>query len=147
MRWQMQAVYDVLPNYLLILGFPWRTDIKRDIISVNLSFSNVRMSSGTKLFSHDFVAANVWHCLSQEFNLCKRSCRWNCSELHLYILWFSIHLYSSSNMVRVIKSRRMRWAGYVARMGERRGVYRLVVGKPEGKRPPGRPRCRWEDNI
>jgi len=47
----------------------------------------------------------------------------------------------------VIKSRRMRWAGHVARMGERRGVYRVLVGKPEGKRPLGRPRRRWEDNM
>ena len=47
-------------------------------------------------------------------------------------------LYSSSNIVRVIKSRRMRWAGHVARMGEERGVYRILVGKPEGKRPLGR---------
>ena len=49
--------------------------------------------------------------------------------------------------MRVIKSRRMRWAGYVARMGEERGVYRVLVGKPEGKRPLGRPRRRWVDNI
>jgi len=47
----------------------------------------------------------------------------------------------------MIKSRRMRWAGHVARMGEGRGVYRVLVGKPEGKRPLGRPRRRWEDNI
>jgi len=47
----------------------------------------------------------------------------------------------------MIKSRRMRWAGHVARMGERRGVYRILVGKPEEKRPLGRPRRRWEDNI
>jgi hypothetical protein len=47
----------------------------------------------------------------------------------------------------MIKSRRMRWAGHVERMGERRGVYRVLVGKPEGKRPLGRPRRRWEDNI
>jgi len=53
----------------------------------------------------------------------------------------------SPNIVRVIKSRRMRWAVHVARMGERSGVYRVLVGKPEGKRPLGRPRCRWEDNI
>jgi len=51
-------------------------------------------------------------------------------------------LYSSPNIVRVIKSRRMRWAGYVARIGEERGVYRVLVEKPEGKRPLGRPRCR-----
>ena len=51
------------------------------------------------------------------------------------------------NVVRVIKSRRMRWAGNVARMGERRGVYRVLVGKSEGKSPLGRPRGRWDDNI
>jgi hypothetical protein len=56
-------------------------------------------------------------------------------------------LYSSPNILRVIKSRRMRWARHVARMGGGRGVYRLLVGKPEGKRPLGRPRRRWEDNI
>ena len=52
-------------------------------------------------------------------------------------------LYSSPNTVRVIKSKRMRWAGYVARMGEERGVYRVLVGKPEGRRPLGRPRRGW----
>ena len=52
-----------------------------------------------------------------------------------------------SNIVRVIKWRRMRWAGYVARMGEESGVYRVLVGKPEGKRPLVRPRRRWVDNI
>ena len=56
-------------------------------------------------------------------------------------------LYSSTNIVRVIKSRRMRWAGHVTRMGEERGVYRVLVRKPEGKRPLGRPRRRWVDNI
>jgi hypothetical protein len=56
-------------------------------------------------------------------------------------------LYSSPNIIRVIKSRRPRWAGHVARMGERRGAYRALVGKPEGRRPLGRPRRRWEDNI
>jgi len=67
--------------------------------------------------------------------------------------WRKLHneelndLYSLPNNVRVIKSRRMRWADHVARMGEGRGVYRVLVGKPEGKRPLGRPRGRWEDNI
>ena len=55
-------------------------------------------------------------------------------------------LYSLPNIVQVVKSRRMRWAGHVARMGEGRGVHRVLVGKPEGKRPLGRPRRRW-DNI
>jgi hypothetical protein len=67
--------------------------------------------------------------------------------------WRKLHneelsdLYSSSNIVRVIKSRRMRWAGHVARMGEGRSVYRVSVGKPERKRPLRRARYRWDDNI
>jgi hypothetical protein len=67
--------------------------------------------------------------------------------------WRKLHndelhsLHFSPNNVRVIKSRRMRWAGHVAHMGEGRGVYRVLVGWPEGKRPLGRPRRRWEDNI
>ena len=56
-------------------------------------------------------------------------------------------LHSSPNIVRVIKSRRMRWAGHVARMGEGRGVHKVLVGKPEGKRQLERPKRRWEDNI
>ena len=67
--------------------------------------------------------------------------------------WRKLHkeelrdLYSQPKIVRVVKSRRMRWAGHVARMGEGRGVHRVLVGNPEGKRPLGRPRRRWEDNI
>jgi hypothetical protein len=67
--------------------------------------------------------------------------------------WRKLHnedlrdLYCLPNIVRVVKSRRMRLAGHVARMGEGRGVYRVLVGKPEGKRPLGRPRRRWEGNI
>ena len=67
--------------------------------------------------------------------------------------WSKLHnedlndLYSSPNIVRVIKSRRMRWAGHVALVWERRGVCRVLVGIPEGKRPRGRPKRRWEDNI
>jgi hypothetical protein len=56
-------------------------------------------------------------------------------------------LYSSPSIIRIIKSRRMRWAGHVARMGEKRNAYRLLVGKPKGKRPLGRPRRSWVDNI
>jgi hypothetical protein len=67
--------------------------------------------------------------------------------------WRKLHndelhdLYSSPNIVRVIKSRRVRWAGHVAHIGEGRGAYRVLVGRPKGKRPLGRPRHRWEDNI
>jgi hypothetical protein len=57
------------------------------------------------------------------------------------------NLYSSPNIIRMIRSRTMRWAGHVARMGEKRNSYRMLVGKPEGKRPSGRPRHRWVDNI
>jgi hypothetical protein len=56
-------------------------------------------------------------------------------------------IFGKRTMLRVIRSRRMRWAGHVARIGEKRGVYRVLVGKPEGKRPCRRPRLRWEDNI
>jgi hypothetical protein len=67
--------------------------------------------------------------------------------------WRKLHngelhnLYSSPDVIRQIKSRRMRWAGHVARMGEGRNVHRVLVGKAEGKRPLGRPRRRWEDGI
>jgi hypothetical protein len=67
--------------------------------------------------------------------------------------WRKLHneklndLYSLHNIVRVVKSRRIRWAGHVARMVEGRGVHRVLVGRPEGRRPLGRPRHRWEDNI
>jgi hypothetical protein len=67
--------------------------------------------------------------------------------------WRKLHneelhnLNSSLNIIRIIKSRMMRWAEHVARMGEKRNVYRLLVGKPEGRRPLGRPKRRWIDNI
>jgi hypothetical protein len=67
--------------------------------------------------------------------------------------WRKLHneelhgLYSSPSIVKVIKARRMRWAGYVARMGEVRCAYNIFVGRPEGRRPLGRPRRRWEDNF
>jgi hypothetical protein len=67
--------------------------------------------------------------------------------------WRKLHndelhdLCSSPNIVRVVKSKRIGWAGHVARMGEGRGVYRVLVARTEGKRPLGRPRRRWEDNI
>jgi hypothetical protein len=67
--------------------------------------------------------------------------------------WRKLHneelrdLYSSPSIIRIIKSRRVTWAGHVARMVEKRNAYRLLVGKPEGERPLGRPRRRWVDNI
>jgi hypothetical protein len=67
--------------------------------------------------------------------------------------WRKLHneelrdLYSSPSVIRIIKSRRMRWSGHVARMEEKRNMYRLLMGKPEGKRPLGRPRRKWVDNI
>jgi len=66
---------------------------------------------------------------------------YNTVAIYLYIYLGPVYI------VRVIKSRRMRWTGHVARMGEERGVYRVLVGKPEGRRPLGRPRRRWADNI
>jgi acyl-CoA synthetase (AMP-forming)/AMP-acid ligase II len=68
-------------------------------------------------------------------------------------VWIKLHneelhdQYSSPAIVRVIKSKRMRWAGHVARMGKGKGLYRVLVKKPEGKKPLRRPRLRWEDNI
>jgi hypothetical protein len=67
--------------------------------------------------------------------------------------WRKLHneglrdLYCSPSIIRIVKSRRMRWEGHVARKGKKRNTYRLLVGKPEGKRPLGRPRRRWVDNI
>jgi hypothetical protein len=67
--------------------------------------------------------------------------------------WRKLHneelhgLYSSPSIIRIIKARRMRWVGHVARMGDARGAYNILVGRPEGRRPLGRPRRRWEDNI
>ena len=89
-----------------------------------------------------FVYWNI-HCITDSF------CKY---VLKIATLWRKLHneelnsLYSP-NIVRVIKSRRMRWAGHVARMVEGRGVHKVLVGKPEGKRPLGRPWRRWEDNI
>jgi hypothetical protein len=73
----------------------------------------------------------MYACFNEEFNI------------SVVRLLYNIQTY----FIRVIKSRRLRWAGHVARMGEGRGAYRSLVGKPGGRRPLGRPRCRWEDNI
>jgi hypothetical protein len=75
-------------------------------------------------------------------------------EMKIHInTWETLHkgelndLYCSPNTLRVIKSRKIRWEEHIARMGEKRGVFRVLVGKPDGKRPLGRPRRRWDDNI
>jgi hypothetical protein len=73
-----------------------------------------------------------------------------CDEIKAWYFTYNeeLHnLYSSPSIIRIIKSRRMRWEGHVARMGEKGNVYSLLAGKPEGKRPLGRPRHRWIDNI
>jgi hypothetical protein len=67
--------------------------------------------------------------------------------------WRKLHneelhnLYSSPSKIRMIKSRRMRWAGHLAQMGQKRNAYRIFMRKPEGRRPLGRPRCKWVDNV
>jgi hypothetical protein len=84
----------------------------------------------------------------------------SCDEISFFLKrdevmgeWRKLHnkelhdLYSSPSIIRIIRLRRMRWADHVARMGEQKNAYRLLVGNPEGKRPLGRPRRRWVDNI
>ena len=114
--------------------------------------------------------ASSWHfistpkfCLARKLQICVKT-RGYILKRYFYLAfgpkrdevtweWRKLHneelsdLYSLPNIVRVVKSRRMRWAGHVARTGEGRGVYRVLVGKPVGKRLLGRPRGRWEDNI
>ena len=104
--------------------------------------------SSTLSILHNFSIQIQLHSFSNTINIFKkRICENVTGE------WRKLHneelsdLYSLPNNVRVVKSRRMRWAGHVARMGEGRGVPRVLVGKPEGKRPLERPRRRWEDNI
>jgi hypothetical protein len=101
------------------------------------------VSSSAAHFLHSGLSVSLikWRCLRRV--LCP------VTELE----WRKLHneelndLYTVPNIMRVVKSRRIRWARHVARMGEERGVHRVLVGKPEGKRPLGRPRRRWEDNI
>jgi hypothetical protein len=74
-------------------------------------------------------------------------CKAQIGKLKLFVYEGRNDLYSSPSIIKIIKSRRMRWAGHVARMGAKRNAYRLLMGKPEGKRPLGRQSCRWVDNI
>jgi hypothetical protein len=70
-----------------------------------------------------------------------------CFNLSKFVSFCTSEGKNTPSIVRVIKARRMRWAGHVARMGEVRGVYNILVWRPEGRRPLGRPKRRWEDNI
>jgi hypothetical protein len=95
--------------------------------------------SGTHLqgaIMHTFLTLNIWWKFTDVPENCPSMLNEKLNDL-----------YCSPNIVRVIKSRRMRWAGRVACMGEEKGVYRVLVGNPEGKTPMGRPRRRWLDNI
>ena len=108
-------------------------------------------------FHHHWSFPNVVWGLSEsvELHVSKRQFEifetWNmkpCSKIpvlsvYVFMIWITVGLYA----LQVIKSRRMGWAGHVAHMGEQRGACRVLVGKPEGKRPLGRPRRRWVDNI
>ena len=90
---------------------------------------------------------SVTPCVQLHCGVCCCCCRMY-RHVNTKHLCMCVHdLYSSPNILRVIKSRRMRWAGHVARMGGGEGVYRVLLGKPEGRRPLGRRRCRWVDNI
>jgi hypothetical protein len=90
----------------------------------------------------------VDQCIIVQFIKNKSNKKQQCNKILLFHIYMKLNdLYSLPNIVWVVKSRRMRWAGHVARMGEDRGVHSVLVGKPEGKRPLGRPRRRWEDNI
>jgi hypothetical protein len=77
----------------------------------------------------------------------KNRVEWRILDLAVLNFSFSYSKRSSPSIVRVIKARRMRWVGHVARMGEVRGAYNILVGRLEGRRPLERPRRRWEDNI
>jgi hypothetical protein len=108
------------------------------------------LNSLNKLFSKYPVEIYVRAQCSQNIRTANKS--FNVSEPHLGG-WRKLHneelhnLYCSPSVIRMTKSKRMSWAGNVARMGEKRNAYRILVGKPKGKRPLGSPRCRWEDNI
>ena len=104
------------------------------------------------------VACHSHHCDNLKYDVTGHTSRFDCNKNLNCVHWTSVTAvritanysrwyYMVHITVRVIKSRRMRWAGHVARMGEESGVYRVLVGKPEGKRPLGRPRRRWVDNI
>jgi hypothetical protein len=97
---------------------------------------NTRLNSGNAWYHLDAIRLSS-HLLSKNSK----------SRIYRTIIMSVTFMHSSPSIIRIIKSRRMRWAGHVTRMGEKRNVYMLLVGNPEGKRPLGRPRHRWIDNI
>ena len=103
------------------------------------------------IFFQYLLSSIYWNCVVSDGSICSLWLFWPRDKVTGE--WRRLRneelndLHSSPNILRVIKSRRMRWAGHVAHMGEERGVYRFLVGKPEGRRPLGRPRLKWVDNI
>jgi hypothetical protein len=116
-----------------------------------VKYTNVK--SFTKKDQRTFKSNYIFCFLKTVFNVKRRNIIIVTKRDEVTGEWRKLHneelnnLYSSPNIVWVIKSRRMKWEGHVARMGEGIDVYRVLVGKPEGRGPLGRPRCRWEDNI
>ncbi|KAJ4439876.1 hypothetical protein ANN_08005 [Periplaneta americana] len=143
MQWRRKELA-ILPHYLLaVLILRYHDKLQLILRPRNEA---VRMIRGLATW---FTREELWFvpeiCTVERRNktsaqvVCGRAGVNDRSELHA--------LYSSPDIIRNIKSRRLRWAGHVARMGESRNAYRVLVGRPEGKRPLGRPRRRWEDNI
>jgi hypothetical protein len=151
---------------------PIHEEIKSRLKSGNACYHSVQklspalLSKNTEIKKHGIIILPVVLCGCESWSLTlRKECRLRVFENKVLRRifgpkrdevtgeWRRLHneelyaLYSSPNIIRVIKSRRLRWAGHVARMGERRGAYRALVGKPEGRRPLERPRRRWEDNI
>jgi hypothetical protein len=93
---------------------------------------------------NNYICSLLWWVLRRIFGLKRDKVMGGWRKLHNEELH---NLYSSPSIIRMIKSRQMRWAGHVARMGEKRNAYRILVGEPKGKRPLGRPRHRWVGNV
>ena len=108
---------------------------KCEVASGNL---HTKLETHSQLF-YNYKQKRIFEMLSNETVDCNAIQKLHNAELY--------DLHSSPNIIRMIKTCSVTWAGRVARMGERRGVYRVLVGRPEGKRPLGTPRRRWEDNI
>jgi len=117
-----------------------------------LSSSLLSKNISTKIYRTVILSVVLYECETWSLTL-RKECRLRVLRDEITEEWRKLHneelndLYSSPNIFRVIKTRRMRWAGHVTRMGKRRGVYRILVGRLEGITELGRPRRRWENNI